>query len=50
MSTVQSEGKRSGFDGKVRPKECILARCQHIFCRECIDERINVRSGGKGEA
>ncbi|KAK8833257.1 hypothetical protein WA577_007788 [Blastocystis sp. JDR] len=25
---------------KVRPKDCILARCQHIFCRECVEERI----------
>ena len=27
---------------KKRPKDCILSRCQHIFCRHCIDERINV--------
>lgn len=42
MCPLCKVGKGSGFDGKVRPKECILARCQHIFCRECIDERINV--------
>lgn len=27
---------------QVRPKDCILARCQHIFCRECVEERIAV--------
>lgn len=27
---------------KIQPKECILTRCLHIFCKDCIDERINV--------
>lgn len=27
---------------KLKPKDCILSRCQHIFCRNCIEERINV--------
>lgn len=25
-----------------QPKDCILCKCQHIFCRECVDERISV--------
>jgi|GEM_PF-773365 len=25
------------------PKDCILCKCQHIFCRECVEERISVR-------
>lgn len=27
---------------KVKPKDCILCKCQHIFCRECVEERIAV--------
>lgn len=36
-------------EAQVRPKDCILARCQHIFCRECIEERIAVGAGRKCE-
>ena len=27
---------------KVKPKDCILCKCQHIFCRDCVEERISV--------
>lgn len=28
---------------KCRPKDCIISRCQHIFCRNCVEDRVNRR-------
>ena len=29
---------------KVNEKNCIINKCGHVFCRQCIEQRLNLRN------